>query len=339
MGNFINLSTNSDKSHFLDADSISLIFEYKEKAGQNKKPDEVLSFYDETQGKVLSANKKGWGLDSDQIINELNIAGTEMVAIPYVWDGREPNGAYYINPKSFLTIMTSEVKEPEDGSEPYASVLIDVKGYGRVESHAVPVSVIGEFMDVVLKHKPDVQRVEADVARARFIRPGFSAYDPNEITRIYSDSVNVNVHFDTLRIDYNFMHDGGRVVNDYLNRLFKRVAKGRSLEDLKNAGIDLDELGRRASLYDKRKEKRIRDDFAASIAKTAPSLIKVENSREAFYTCTDIINRVFQHDDNNLTIYYNKKAQQQYPEEGRVAVDCKEDVSKAAKVLLGIKQP
>lgn len=295
MPNFVNVRPNTKDPFIVNADDVSIIIHrYLDKSASTPKP--TLSFHDHSLGRQIWMDQNDFKLDMGTALDALKTAGTELLALPLI---REDMGEYamaYINPKSFLTLITSQTykaggDKPEDQEE-CVNILLDIAGYGRLESDALPVKTLDAFMKGVTAVKPNLMTVLPETAKARFVRAGYTTFDPTKVTTIRPNGYDMDVGLQDgvvagSRIDFMLNDDMTRLSQsntNYANKLWHRAEKMKvkGLEDPVAREPILHEIFARADKRAAVERGRVKNELADAIIKANPNLLKIENSKQLY---------------------------------------------------------
>lgn len=240
-------------------------------------------------------SEQGWGIRPADIVDALRAAGKTLVEMPYVW-GEKPVGTHYVDPAAVTFITASAAARREGEAEPAMAVLIGLKGGGYVETYAVPEKTVRRFVDEARAANPALRLVSPATATSRFYKPGFTAYDPADVVRVYPNGSQVNVLYrDGYCSDFNLPQVD--YVNEHLNALFKRVVRmrGGTKDAQDRTWTDkplMDRILNHCRTYSQRKEIGARRAFAAAVAADRPDLYSFREAEEFYYTSLTNVSRV-----------------------------------------------
>ena len=246
---------------------------------------------------LLQLTAQTSGTTAREIADALRAAGKTLIEMPYVW-GEKHIGTQYVDPTALTFISTSQASKKPDEAEATMAVLIGLKGGGYVETYAVPEKTVRDFMAVAFAANPNLCWVDPAIAHSRFYSPGFTAYDPAEIVRIYPNGSQVNVLYrDGFCSDFNLPRVDH--MNEHTDKLFNRIVRlrGGTPEAEKQLWSDKDmvrAISRHASKVAQRTEKNLRRAFAEAVAADTTDLYSIKGADEFYYTSLRNVSRVTQ---------------------------------------------
>ena len=307
MSNFVNIRPNTKDPFLVNADTLSLIVhKYLDQGASTPKP--TLSFHDHALGDQMWLDSGAANLDAGTIVSTLKAAGATLLALPLIDDVKGEYGTAYLNPKAFLTLIASATFTPDGKAETCANILLDVAGYGRLESDQVPVRVIDAFMKDIAAVKPALMTVLPDVATARFSKPGYVTLDAAKVTSIRPNGYDIDVGLQDgviggSRIDF-IMKKGteniGQLNHSYANAVWKRAErmKVKGMETPEKLGVMLQEIFARADIKAERARLALKETLAATIATQNPDLIKIKDAKDVYYAAPAQISSIHCHGKN-----------------------------------------
>lgn len=296
--------TNGQAAPFLlNGKSLSLISQHSEAPAKEGQPEkQTLAFYDAQLGRQLWIDQKEWGVEPAEIAASLRQDGVKLFELPLIWGDMRPCGTAWINPEAFLSIIVSEASLKDGAKEESAAVLINVAGYGRVESYDVPLRVIEDFMAQVRAVKPHLMHVTPKDATSRWTKPGYVTFDKAAVSMIRPNGYDLDVILgDVARIDFNLKDGKGGDLynqkNEYANALIRRVYRRGLLTRETTTQDHLHDVFDRAEQHYRRRQSGLREKFAAAIAAGNPRLLKFEGAKAPNYVRREDIFAVSVHDD------------------------------------------
>ncbi|MCB9997043.1 MAG: hypothetical protein H6869_11485 [Rhodospirillales bacterium] len=285
----------------IDTDNISVITEIVDHFNTKGKNRQLtFSSFDEHHFLQLTVERSD--IDANKCVEEIRKkSGINLIEIPFVW-GDDDMGRFFVNPTAFNYIITSKPFIPDAKTEEHAAILMGMDGFGIVESYEVPVKKIEEIINAVKASGKDLKQISAEQATSRFIEPGPVTYDPQKISRIYSNGYDIDVMFQNGgRIDFHLPER--RIMNELLDRKFNNLPINEQPEPTKQFMQTLSNRGRK--LEEKFIRGRLPREFARAIAKDVKGLVKVGDLSNVFYTKMNNISWIARH-DKTLSIHYKK---------------------------------
>ncbi|MGZ9108881.1 MAG: hypothetical protein ACXW4B_08695 [Micavibrio sp.] len=307
MSDFVNIRPGTNQPLVLNTKNLSAVIRHAEQPEGNKPPKTTLAFYDAELGRQLWLDKDSWKIDESTMLSAIAGTGTALFQIPLVWAERKNYGAAFINPAAFVAIITSKPFIPDGETEECAAILLDVAGYGRVESYEVPVRVIEDFMAQVKNQKPHLMTVTPDTATSRWTMPGAVIFDRAAVSMIRPNGYDLDIYLDCgvtgkSRIDFNLKDGkGGDLYNkqgDYTTALLRRAIARGILTFGKMTDEQTRNLYGRAQRHFERNQLRLKESFAAAIAKDNTALLKIENAKDVNYVTPDDITLISARDNS-----------------------------------------
>jgi len=284
MNGFITVGSNPDKALILP-DNITLVTESNPTDPQHK-DDKHINIASTLSPQMMLLSEQAWGISAQEICDSLAAAGKPLIQIPFVW-AEKTVGRHFVNP-SALSYITASTASEDKGSEATAAILIGLKGGGYVETHAVPKSILQDFVDAARAANPNLHTITPDTASSRFYSPGFTAYDPADIVRIYPNGGQVNLLYrDGFCSDFN-MPRRDKDNNAYLDKLYNRIVRMKGLKKDDDTLLQdpsfVRSLREHAQNHIDRKESSIRAAFSRAVAADCPHLYEFETAAQPFYT-------------------------------------------------------
>ncbi len=326
MAKFINLRDPEQRQLVMNVETMAVLVENTEKHCEDD--HNTLTFYDLEQGQFLHINTESWEISADDAVNKIKQAGTDLFALPYFWGDDREVGRYFVNPSLVQSIIISDERVDEGDPEPHVGLLADVKGYGRVESYKVPVSVAKAFVRTVESVNPNLIRFNAEDISSRWGPEGYTIIDPTQVRSVFPNGYNMDITFrDGARLDFNLDWNGEQTAaakHNYMNRLIRRI-QGNGTEDdlMRTVGGDINNLYPRLSKFEDRMRRKLREDFAAAVVAGNTDLIRIENAEDVYYTATDRISWV-QGGEDVITIHFHKAAGERYADRMTVHFETEE---------------
>jgi|GEM_PF-2098228 len=313
MGKFINIGAGKRTPMLMDIENISVIVEQIEK--QDKEDAVSIGFHDLEQGRFLVVDTQNWELETDKVVSKIKRAGTDLFELPFYWGDGQKIGRYFINPALVQSIIVSGPREKEGEPEPYVGLLVDVKGYGRVETYKAPVSEVHAFVKAVRVENPHMMCFYSEQVSTRWGSEGYTMIDPTEIRSVFPNGWDMDIKFnDGMRLDFSLDNNGkvSAACDDYLNRLAKRIQGNGTSADLKAAvGGDLENLRPRLNKFEEKYRRTLREDFAAAVTAHVPDIVKIQNASDVYYTKLDRVSWLHNSDDR-IAIHFRKVASEQF---------------------------
>lgn len=306
MSDLVNIRS-EDNPFFINVADVTAVIEHKDRE------DKTLALYDEKQGQFFRAGVNGWGFDVPTILKAFENNGQELFSIPLFWGSEEQVGSYHIDPKAVQSIIVSGEKDNSQGVS-CVGLLADVKGFGRVETTNVPADLVKKLVKSVEAVNNSLMRIDAKTAPSRWYGDdGYTIFDTSEIRSIHPNGWDMDIKFkDDMRIDFHLNADKkvSQATNEYLNRLVKRIQSDGTREELlAKLGGSLNNLMPRLSRYEERFRKKLRAEFAASVAKENADLVQIQNSKDVYYTALEGISHMRTHKET-LSVCFNKTSDQ-----------------------------
>ncbi len=339
MGQYINIRLSDDNPLYINTEDLSAIVIQKQNHDGEEK--ELMAIHSGGE-QVLLADMKLWEIDPISFVSKIFKNDETVCALPFVWGDGKDIGTYYVNPKKVQSIIVSGTYQKDDEREPHVGLLVDVKGYGRVETYRVPVSAVNAFVEAVEKVNPNLMRFESEDISTRW--PGDDGYtiiDPTEIRNIYPNGWYMDISFkDGIRLDFHLDQqkkvDKARKV--YLNKLMKRI-QGDGPEDVLYEALDgnLNNLLPRAEKYAERCRRKLRENFAKAVAAKVPDIVEIKGAKDVYYTRLDDITYM-NATKKALSIQFKKVAGQRYGDDMAVWYDDKEKAVSEMKRLQRLAQ-
>ena len=193
MSILVDIRPNSSEPLLVTPDKVGMIQHFYLDLGLNP-PQPTVAFHDRHKGQQLWRDRDAAKLNVHTIVKELEKAGTYLLELPLITSEYGEYGAVHINPHAFLA-LTASAPNPQyaQTQEETIDVLLDVAGFGRVESHMVPVRLVNDFMTAIARVKPSLMTIFPDVAQSRFCNPGYATLDTDKIVCMRSNHVNLDV--------------------------------------------------------------------------------------------------------------------------------------------------
>lgn len=317
MSDFVDIRPGTDAPLLLNTKNLSVIMRLPEQTGTDAtQPAKMtLDIYDATLGRQLWLDEASWKIDGTTTLSALKNANTNLFPIPLTWLENKNYGTAFVNPETFLSIITSAPYIPDGETEEHVGLLLDMAGYGRIESHAVPVKVIEDFMAQVKIAKPHLMIIDPKVATARFSSPGFVAFDLSKVTMIRPNGYDLDVCLQdgvksSARIDFNLKDKKGKNLysqqSQYATELLKRAtARGFVWPtDPQERETKLNDFFSRTQRHYEITQARLKDRFAAAVAHKNPDLVKIENAKDTYYTTTHGVAAINCH-EKTLSIHFS----------------------------------
>lgn len=179
MKNLINITTSSEKSFFIDAQSITGIHVFPEKG--------EMAIFGEN-GLLYALEMKGWNIDADDLLQKLASAGNPLLALPLRHDGKEY--PHFIAPQAVTFATITPVTK--DGTQ---GVITGVRGVGWEENYEATPAEVTTLLEAVRKAGKQLMEFLPDEAHARWSRPAALYIDPASVLEIRDDGGQVNVTF------------------------------------------------------------------------------------------------------------------------------------------------
>ena len=336
MSKLVNLR-NAEKPLLMEVENIAVISEHFKSTFNEGKT--VVSFSDKDQGHFLQIGED-WDVTAAEAVSKIRAADIELFEVPLFWGDRsKQEGNYFINPALVQAIITSDPFQIDGDSYESVYLLVDVKGYGRVESTKVPVTYVEGLIKEVSKHVPDMLHFDSSEYSTRFSGDkGFTMFDPREVRDIHPNGYDLDIMFnDGNRLDFNMGStrklQGEK--NKYLNKLVKRLmGKSTDIQTVMDkVGGDLNNLMPRLYKYEERQRKKLRADFAAAVAPHVPGLLEIKGAADIYYVRPENISWVTQHKDM-LSVQFKKKAGKQYGDDMSVYYASEEAASRGAQQII-----
>ena len=333
MSKLINIKDNKGSPLIMDVSNISVVVENIE----NKQA--TVSMHDLNQGRFFSAELENWGLETDNIITRIEETGTEMFSLPFHWGESREIGRYFVNPSQVESIIVSGERQKDGEDEPHVGLLVDVKGYGRVETYKAPVSVVEAFVQAVENVNSNMVRFDADEVSSRWGgQGGYTMVDSSEIRNVFPNGWDIDIQFnDGMRLDFHLdpQNKTSKAGQDYLKRLFKKLQGDGDIRELA-VRLDggLDSLLPRISKFEDKYRKNLREKFAAAITANTPDIVKIEGAKDVYYTRTEDISFI-NVGDESLSIHFKKASSQQYSDDMTIFFDSKQAAQAGMNSLLG----
>lgn len=327
MANYTNIRPDTKSPFLVNGDDIGVIMHrYLDRSAST--PTQTLAVYDRALGRQIWLDQDSHTLNTATIIAALKKNGTDLWAIPLAKADNVEFAMAYVNPKAFLALITGAAFTPKDADEDHAGVLLDVSGYGRLETH-LPVRAINEFMakiaainsNLMPNLMPNLITVFPDTAKVRFVRPGYTVFDAAKVTSIRPNGHDMDVGLQdglvgVSRLDFMMNTDGQDSSpnhSNYANTLWKRAErmKVKGLDDPITRAPILHEIFRRADQRTAQLRDQSKHDLAAAIGAKNPNLLKVENTKHPYYFAPAQISNL-QCDDKNLYVQMRCADRDQY---------------------------
>lgn len=319
MANYTNIRPNTKSPFLVNGDDIGVIMHrYLDRSAST--PKQTLALYDHALGRQIWLDQDSHTLNATTIVAALKKNGTDLLAIPLADEDSGEFAMAYVNPKAFLALITGAAFTPKDADEEHAGVLLDVSGYGRLETH-LPVRLINEFMAKIAAINPNLMTVFPDTAKVRFVRPGYTVFDATKVTSIRPNGYDMDVGLqDSMvgvsRLDFMMNteeQDSSPNHHNYADTLWKRAErmKVKGLDDPITRAPILHEIFRRADKRTAQLRDQSKHDLAAAIGAKNPNLLKVENSKHLYYFAPAQISNL-QCDDKNLYVQMRCADRNQY---------------------------
>lgn len=335
MSKLVNLRS-AEKPLLMEVENIAVISEHFKSTFNEGKT--VVSFSDKEQGHFLQVGED-WDVTATDAVTKIRAADIDLFEVPLFWgDKSKQEGNYFINPALVQAIITSDPFQIDGDSYESVYLLVDVKGYGRVESTKVPVALVEGLIKEVSKHVPDMLHFDSSEYSTRFSGDkGFTMFDPREVRDIHPNGYDLDIKFnDGNRLDFHM--DSTRKLqgetSKYVNRIIKRLmGKNTDIQSIMDkVDGDLNNLLPRAYKYEERQRKKMRADFAAAVAPHVPGLLEIEGAADVYYVRPENISWITQHKDM-LSVQFKKKAGQQYGDDMHVYYRSEEAATKGAAKL------
>lgn len=329
MGSLINIREENQRPLQINTEGFSVLVEHFD--DQERQSKQSLLFYSEGQGQFLHAANESWEINTDHVVKQFKEADVSLFEIPFYWGDQKEIGRYFVNPELVQSIIVSGERTSEGETEPHVGLLVDVRGYGRVETYKVPVSVVDELVKTVEAHNPNLMHFSPEDASTRWGPEGYTIIDTTQIRNISPNGWDMDIHFKNgARLDFHL--DRGDKVNEasneYLNRLIKKIRGNGTQDDLLQAvGGNLNNLLPRIGKFQERYRYKLRESFAQAVAAKAPDLVKIENATNVYYTTLDQIKWINTHDEA-LSLEFTKSALQSYNDSLSIYFKTEEDARK-----------
>ncbi len=298
MSDFVDIRPGADAPLLLNTKNLSVIMRMPETSLTNgTKPAKMtLAIHNAMLGRQLWVDEAAWKIDPAVMVSTIESAGTHLFPIPLTWLKDKNYGTAFVNPEAFLAINTSAAYIPDGETEEHVGLLLDIAGYGRVESHSVPVKIIEDFMAQVKAAKPHLMIIDAKTATSRFSKPGIVAFDASKVSMIRPNGYDLDIHLQSdvtgsIRIDFQLLDKGKNLYswkNNYANELLKRAtARGFVWPtDPQESESRIHDFFDRAENHYQTAQARLRKTFATAIAHKNPDLVKIENTDHVYYATT-----------------------------------------------------
>lgn len=303
MSEYTDISDGSKNQPVLiDASDISVVSITSERTSKNKK-ETVISVSSSKEHNYFHVGTENWGIDPDKAIKSLQKT-TPLIEIPFIWGDNSKIGTQYVNPACFNYIITSEPVIEKGDSEEHVAILLDVDGYGLVESYKVPVSVVDQFMSEVKKRAPNLVRIDTDEATARFVRPGYTVYNPDKIAQIYPNGFDVDLKFKSGgRIDFNITANKRELTQLFLDR-FNKASEDKK-KKIADTSQNLNELSSKMYTFRDKMTARTQREFARRVANDAGHLTHIKGARSPLYMQFNNV-AFIQQRDNYIAFWFKK---------------------------------
>ena len=135
MGQLINIRAEDKRPLHIDTEGFSVLIEHLGDPEINSK--DSLLFHAEDQGQFLHIENESWEINTNDVLDAIQQTGVSLFEIPFFWGDQKEIGRYFINPELVQSIMVSGQQTKEGETEPHVALLVDVRGYGRVETYKV----------------------------------------------------------------------------------------------------------------------------------------------------------------------------------------------------------
>lgn len=312
MTNFVNIAPQGKTPAILDIDAITMIADEKDGMGLFSR-----------DGLFYQAGNGPDAVTAQDVIGRLQAAGVELVKFPVRWPDSKTDEdtlrhTYYIRPEAFSYYISSAQSSDVKGLDgPHCAAMLRVDGSYRLESTAISAAEEAVLLDAVRRHNANLVEVGAKEAHSRFYNPGVTVFNPEKVTAIRPDPVQVNVFFSPKdRIDFKLPEIDKNALLDQLHD--------------ENPGLDYKHLLPLFYKEEEAQKTRPKEDFARAIAAKTPQLQEFKNSNPPAFMSFDSLTTLYPHDDGKaFTAYYNKMAGDQYAESANVYFTKPEDMQAA----------
>jgi hypothetical protein len=320
------ISLEDNKEVMIDSGNLAAIIHWTEDSAK-----EAFTFIDRARGSKLgNFQKTDWAFNIQTTIDDLAADGRDLVKIPYV-SGERHLGDAWINPEAFQCVIVSQ---PSDNGT--VGALLDIEGYGRLETQLKP-DVLDSFMARVSAIKPNLMRVNPDLAHARFYKPAYTIFDADQVESIRPNgitSIDVNLRGAAMmgpgRIDFKLATEDENNQNLQqitINRMAKKYRGLLKIADLNEEKV-LRELMMRSQSYSDRLGIQMMRDFSAAVAKKATQLVEIKFAKEPNYVDPLRVSWAYTH-EKNIQFQFATPAYIQYGNDFGVYFASPEDAEKS----------